>query len=79
MGEHGVRLEEDFDEVSERLVRFFHVRNDSMASEPRQRLKRFVPRLPGTADDPDVERRRDYLCIDWVHRIATPAWLSHGL
>ncbi len=40
----------------------------------RQRLKRFVPALVGTANDGQDERR-SLIAMDWLVRVYTPAWL----
>ncbi|WP_298175704.1 hypothetical protein [Saccharomonospora sp.] len=40
----------------------------------RQRLKRFVPSLVGTADDGHDEQR-SLIAMDWLVRVYTPAWL----
>lgn len=40
-----------------------------------QRLKPFIPRLPGTAGDPAADRARRWLAIDWLVRQQATAWL----
>ncbi len=49
--------------------------NDCLPDDERQQLKRYIPRLIGTAASPKVEDRRAWMALDWLVRTYTPAWL----
>ncbi|HET6916871.1 MAG TPA: hypothetical protein VFH56_12345, partial [Acidimicrobiales bacterium] len=49
--------------------------NDEWDAAQRQKLKRFIPLLPGTAGD-GLDEARGYLALDWLVRTYTPAWLD---
>jgi len=49
--------------------------NDDLDDEGRQKLKPFLPRVIGTADDGQDEARA-WLVTDWLVRVYTPAWLE---
>ena len=54
--------------------------NDDMAYASRQRLIEFAPRLSGSADSRDVEKRRlEYIVIETVRRIVSSAMDAAGL
>lgn len=44
-------------------------------AEERQKLKRFIPKLIGTAASDAVELRRSWMALDWTVRVLAPAWL----
>lgn len=48
--------------------------NERWDDEQRQKLKPFIPLLPGTAGDGQDEAR-GFLALDWLIRGFTPAWL----
>jgi hypothetical protein len=48
--------------------------NDGLDDEPRQRLRPYLTRTIGTADD-GLDSTRAWLAMDWLIRIYTPAWL----
>ena len=48
--------------------------NDSWDDEMRQRLRPYLARCIGTADD-GRDEQRGYLCLDWQIRTYLPAWL----
>ncbi len=60
--------------VSPMLLASAAVLSDRLPDRKRQRLKRFVPALVGTADD-GRDRERSLLAMDWLVRVHTPAWL----
>ena len=49
--------------------------NDSLPDADRQQLKQYIPRLVGTRSTPEVEDARGWMCLDWLVRTYTPAWL----
>jgi hypothetical protein len=49
--------------------------NDGVDDATRQRLVPIIPRLVGTADDPEADERRAWMATDWLVRTFTPAWL----
>ncbi len=48
--------------------------NDGLDDEPRQRLRPYLGRTIGTADD-GFDAARAWLAMDWLIRLYTPAWL----
>lgn len=60
--------------VSPMLLASATVLSDRLPDRKRQRLKRFVPALVGTAGD-GRDRERSLLAMDWLVRVHTPAWL----
>jgi hypothetical protein len=48
--------------------------NDGLDDEPRQRLRPYLARTIGTADD-GLDAERAWMAMDWLIRIYTPAWL----
>ena len=48
--------------------------NDGLDQEPRQRLRPYLTRTIGTAED-DLDTWRGWLAMDWLTRTYTPAWL----
>ena len=48
--------------------------NDSLEDEPRQRLRPYLARTIGTAND-GLDEARSWMAIDWLVRTYTPAWL----
>ena len=53
--------------------------NDRMSSEPRQQLKRFVTRLSGSRDTPEVEQQRlEYIVTETARRIVSKAMDAAG-
>ena len=57
------------------LTAFAIAFNDGVDDETRQRLIPFIPRLVGTAGDPEADAARAWLATDWLVRTFTPAWL----
>jgi hypothetical protein len=49
--------------------------NDGLGDEPRQRLRPYLTRTIGTADD-GLDRARAWMAMDWLIRVYTPAWLA---
>jgi hypothetical protein len=49
--------------------------NDGLEQEPRQRLRPYLTRTIGTAQD-GLDTRRGWRAMDWLARVYTPAWLS---
>lgn len=72
---HDAEWTDKWDNVSPVLGEFCRCLNDRWEVRPRQKLKPFVTRLPGTADDGQDEAR-SYLALDWLVRTYTPAWLD---
>jgi hypothetical protein len=48
--------------------------NDGLDQEPRQRLRPYLTRTIGTADD-GLDTSRGWMAMDWLARVYTPAWL----
>ncbi|MGZ4297407.1 MAG: hypothetical protein ACXVE4_09310 [Solirubrobacteraceae bacterium] len=48
--------------------------NDGLDQEPRQRLRPYLTRTIGTADD-GLDATRGWMAMDWLTRVYTPAWL----
>jgi hypothetical protein len=48
--------------------------NDGLDQAPRQRLRPYLPRTIGTADD-GLDTQRGWMAMDWLARVYTPAWL----
>jgi hypothetical protein len=48
--------------------------NDGMDHGPRQRLRPYLARTIGTADD-GLDPGRAWMAMDWLTRVYTPAWL----
>jgi hypothetical protein len=48
--------------------------NDGLADRPRQRLRPYLTRTIGTAED-GLDEARAWLAMDWLVRTYTPAWL----
>ena len=62
--------------VSPVLGAFGRAWNDGMRSdEERESLKQYIPMLVGTAGDAEADERRAWMAVDWLVRVATPAWL----
>jgi hypothetical protein len=58
------------------VIRAFCVAlNDGLDDEPRQRLRLYLARTIGTADD-GLDQRRAWMAMDWLVREYTPTWLS---
>jgi hypothetical protein len=58
------------------VVRAFCVAlNDGLSDEPRQRLRLYLSRTIGSADD-GLDEYRGWLAMDWLVRTYTPAWLA---
>ncbi|MGA2924719.1 MAG: hypothetical protein ABSG43_01805 [Solirubrobacteraceae bacterium] len=60
--------------VSPVLRAFCTTLNDSLDDEPRQRLRLYLARTIGTADDP-LDEARSWMALDWLIRTYAPAWL----
>jgi hypothetical protein len=61
--------------VSDVLKRFCIDFNDALDDESRQKLRPYLARTIGTAGD-GQDGRRAFMCLDWIVRTYTPAWLS---
>jgi len=61
--------------VSPVLRAFCVAMNDGLEDAPRQRLRPYLGRTIGTADD-GLDEWRAWLAMDWLIRTYTPAWLS---
>jgi hypothetical protein len=48
--------------------------NDGLDHEPRQRLRPYLTRTIGTAND-GLDMTRGWMAMDWLTRVYTPAWL----
>ena len=48
--------------------------NDGLDQEPRQRLRPYLTRTIGTAND-GLDIWRGWMAMDWLARVYTPAWL----
>jgi hypothetical protein len=51
--------------------------NDGLESGARQRLRTYLARTIGTADD-GCDEQRGWMAMDWLARAYTPAWLDLG-
>src|SRR5579859_2765923 len=60
------------------LSTFLRIWNDTIKNDDRRRelLGQFVFRLPGTKASPEIEVRRSFMCLDWLVRVHTPAFLD---
>jgi len=60
------------------LSTFLRFWNDAIKDDDRRRelLGQFVFRLPGTKASPEIEVRRSFMCLDWLVRVHTPAFLD---
>ena len=56
------------------LGAFLRSWNDSLDEATRQKLKPYIPRLVGTNDG--NSERRTWMCVDWLSRECTPAFLD---
>jgi hypothetical protein len=61
--------------VSTVLRAFCTSLNDSLEDAPRQRLRPYLARTIGTAED-GLDRERSWMAMDWLIREYTPAWLT---
>ncbi len=61
--------------VSRVLRAFCTSLNDSLADEPRQRLRPYLARTIGTADD-GLDETRSWATMDWLVRTYVPTWLA---
>jgi hypothetical protein len=60
--------------VSPVLRAFCTTLNDSLEDEPRQRLRPYLARTIGTADD-GLDEARSWMAMDWLIRTYTRTWL----
>lgn len=49
--------------------------NDALDDKARQRLRPYLARTIGTAGD-GLDQKRAEMCLDWLVRVYTPAWLD---
>jgi hypothetical protein len=49
--------------------------NDMLDDDPRQRLRPYLTRTIGTADD-GLDETRSWMALDWLIRTYTPTWLD---
>jgi len=61
--------------VSPVLRAFCTALNDSLEDEPRQRLRPYLARTIGTADD-GLDDARSWMAMDWLIRTYTRTWLG---
>ena len=61
--------------VSPVLAAFGRSWNDGLDDGARQELRRFIPLLPGTAED-GLDVARGLLALDWLTRVCLPAFLD---
>ena len=61
--------------VSPVLRAFCTALNDGLRDAPRQRLRPYLARTIGTADD-GLDEARSWMAMDWLIRVYTPAWLE---
>jgi hypothetical protein len=61
--------------VSPVLRAFCTALNDGLSDAPRQRLRPYLARTIGTADD-GLDEARSWMAMDWLIRVYTPAWLG---
>ncbi|HYB30835.1 MAG TPA: hypothetical protein VEF89_29845 [Solirubrobacteraceae bacterium] len=61
--------------VSPVLQAFCTALNDSLEDESRQRLRPYLARTIGTADD-GFDEIRSWMAMDWLIRTYTPTWLA---
>jgi hypothetical protein len=61
--------------VSPILAGFCRSLNDVLPDDTRQRMRPYLARCIGTAGD-GLDEQRGYLCLDWIVRTYTPAWLA---
>jgi hypothetical protein len=61
--------------VSPMLCAFCIRLNDALPGDQRQRMRPYLARTIGTADD-GLDERRNWMCADWLIRVYTPAWLD---
>ena len=61
--------------VSPVLRAFCTTLNDSLEDVPRQRLRAYLARTIGTADD-GLDEARSWLAMDWLIRTYAPKWLT---
>ena len=61
--------------VSTVLRAFCTSLNDSLDDAPRQKLRPYLARTIGTADD-GYDETRSWLAMDWLIRTYTPTWLA---
>ena len=66
----------DAPQCSSQVLRTFTIGlNDQWSDEQRQKLRPYLPRMVGTAND-GQEEARSFLALDWLIRTFTPAWLD---
>ena len=61
--------------VSPVLRAFCTALNDSLDEDPRQRLRPYLARTIGTAED-GLDEPRSWMAMDWLIRVYTPTWLG---
>jgi len=61
--------------VSPVLRAFCTTLNDSLEDAPRQRLRPYLARTIGTADD-GLDEARSWMAMDWLIRTYVPRWLA---
>jgi hypothetical protein len=61
--------------VSRVLRAFCMTLNDSLEDAPRQRLRPYLARTIGTADD-GLDETRSWMALDWLIRAYAPSWLT---
>jgi hypothetical protein len=61
--------------VSPVIASFLRNWNDSLPDEDRQMLKPYIVKIIGTNNGKETEAIRAWMCIDWLIRVFTPAFL----
>src|ERR1700733_15836705 len=61
--------------VSPVLRAFCTTLNDNLEDGPRQRLRPYLTRTIGTADD-GLDEARSWQAMDWLIRVYSPTWLE---
>ena len=62
-------------DVSLTLHGFIVSFNDALGTVDRQRLKPYRDQIAGTGGQPAADQRAAYMCVDWLVRVYTPAFL----
>jgi len=62
--------------ASEVIGTFMRRWNDDLDDAGRQRLKPYILKLVGTLASAEIEQRRSWMCVDWMVRVHTAAWLE---
>jgi hypothetical protein len=61
--------------VSSVVRTFCMALNDALDDDARQRLRAYLPRCIGTAED-GLDEARSWMALDWLVRVYAPTWLA---